>query len=330
LANEVDRPARVRAVLDVISRVPHVRSTAAALAMPAGNWSPDTAFWKSRGIDGSTWAVSGGIFETIGTPILAGRSFTEDEVDAASLVALVSEAGAYVLWPGEDARRAVHRTIQTTDGTRIVVGVVADIRHGSGEPARPSLFLPITAREARLRQSALEIALRMAPGAIPDFALMRARLNERFAANAVSVESVAAQVTPVVERPRFLAVIFGSLAAMALLLAAFGLFAVTSVEVARRRWEIGVRLALGASRRDVRRRIFGIALVPVVLGAAAGLLATWWGASFLQGIVTEVDARDPWAYAGALILMLATAIVAAWLPARRAARIESAAILREP
>src|SRR5690606_12025572 len=111
------------------------------------------------------------------------------------------------------------------------------------------------------------------------------------------VASVAEQLAPVLDRPRFLAVLFGTLAVVALLLVALGLYAVTGFEAARRRSEMGLRLALGASARHVRGRIVRLALVPVIAGTVLGLGATWFAARFVQASFPDIDARVGLTYA---------------------------------
>ena len=135
-------------------------------------------------------------------------------------------------------------------------------------------------------------------------------------------------VDPWFERPRFQAALFGSFAVIGLLLAAVGLYAVAAFNAGRRRREIGVRLTLGATTRHVSRMVVQSAVKPILVGAAAGLVVTWWAARFLQAFLFEVDARDPWTLALVVVVLGATAIVAAWLPARRAGRTDPADVLR--
>jgi predicted permease len=327
LGNAPDRLTRVRDVGGIVSALPHVERGAAALMMPIGV-SSTSDFWARRGLDGGLFAVTEDMFATLGTPIRAGRTFSKDEVDADEPVAIVNVSGVGALWPGVPPNEVLGRSVETEAGPRVVVGVVSDIR-SPDVPERPMLFLPVSAREVRPPQSALQVAVRMAPGAIPDRSLWKSRLDAGFGPNTVSIRSVSEQLTPALERPRFLALLFGVLCGVVLLLAAIGLHAVASFEVARRRHEIGIRLALGASPGQVRRRIYSVAIGPVLLGAAFGLLATWLIAASIQTIVGEVQAREPAVYLVALALMLGAAVLTVWHPARRAAQTDPAAVLRE-
>jgi ABC-type antimicrobial peptide transport system permease subunit len=130
------------------------------------------------------------------------------------------------------------------------------------------------------------------------------------------------------QQPRFQALLFGSVAVIGLLLAAVGLYAVAAFDVARRRHEMGIRLALGATGRDLRQLIIGAALRPVAIGTVAGLMGAWWTARFLQAFVFDVDARNPWTYAVVALVLVGTAMLAAWRPAQRAAKTDPTTVLR--
>jgi putative ABC transport system permease protein len=121
---------------------------------------------------------------------------------------------------------------------------------------------------------------------------------------------------------------FSSFAGVGLLLAALGLFAVASFDVALRRYELSVRGALGASAAALRRLVIADVLRPVALGCGAGVVAAWWLAQFIQSQLHQVDARDPGTLALVVAVLLLTAIAAAWLPAYRAGRTDPAEVLR--
>jgi ABC-type antimicrobial peptide transport system permease subunit len=131
-----------------------------------------------------------------------------------------------------------------------------------------------------------------------------------------------------VRDPRFRAVVLTTFAVAALVLAAAGLFALATYEAATRRAELGVRLTLGATAADLRRLLLAGVLVPVAVGGALGLAIAFWASTFLEAFMYEVDARDLRIYAGAFLALLIAAILAAWLPARRAARTDPAEVLR--
>jgi ABC-type antimicrobial peptide transport system permease subunit len=106
------------------------------------------------------------------------------------------------------------------------------------------------------------------------------------------------------------------------------LYAVQSFALAQRRREMGIRLAIGGTPGDVRRLVFRESLRPALIGTAAGLGLAWWALQFLQSYLHQIDARDPWTLALVAVVLIATAFVAAWIPARRAARTDPAIVLR--
>jgi hypothetical protein len=274
--------------------------------------------------------VGSGLFRALGTPILAGREFADHEIDVPPLIAIVNESAAGRLWPETAPTDVIGRTVHTADGSRAVIGVVADLKVLPGHPAQPGLFLPLTAPEMAdsVPPFWVTVAVRVAPGRELDVQALDARLDQRFGTDLVMARAVADALPPHLQRPRFQAVLFGSVAIIGLLVAAVGLYAVAAFDVARRRFELGVRLSLGATASDIRRLVIRGALRPVVAGSAAGLVATWWAAQFLQAFVFEVDARDPWTYGLVALVLVATAVVAAWIPARRAARTDPSVVLR--
>ncbi len=329
-APDVDRRERVSTILDVIRHSPRVEHAAAALTLPFGGGSGEREFWQARGLTGQVLAISEGLFDTLRTPVREGRAFSREDVDAEAPIAVISEHGARALWPGARLENALNQRIEIDGITRVVIGVVADVRTTPPAPAQPILYVPISAQEQRLRQRGLRVAARMAPGATPDRREITEGLNERIVPRGgVTVRSVAAELAPMLDRPRLLAVLMGGLAGIALLLVGVGLYALASFEVTRRRYDIGVRLALGSSVSAIRRRILRFAVVPVLIGTVVGGLAVWWVGNVAHAKITEVDAHDPWAYAGATLLMLIVATLGAALPAFRAGRVDPVAVVRE-
>jgi ABC-type antimicrobial peptide transport system permease subunit len=145
-----------------------------------------------------------------------------------------------------------------------------------------------------------------------------------------SVAGLAVQdaLEPSLKDPRFRAVLLGAFAVCALLLAAAGLYALAAFEVSLRRYEMGVRLTLGASAREIQRLVVFEALRPVVVGAAIGAVVAVWAGKFLQSFLYKVDAHDPWTMGLVALVLIMTAVAAAWMPARRAARTDPAVVLR--
>lgn len=322
---------RIDGILEVVRGMPGVESAAVTSLLQIGRGqSGGHAFWATRGINGDHPAVGGGFFRTLGTPVLAGREFADADLDAQAAIAVTNREAAAKLWPGVPLSEIVGRTVDDGGTTRVVVGVVENLKTRPGDAALPSLFVPLTPAVDRV-MSAVDLVVRMDRGRVADrtwSTSLRARLDERFGRGQAMAEGVADELAPYYERPRFQAVLFGAVAVIALVLAGLGLYAVTAFDVARRRYEIGVRVSLGATAADIRRLVFQSAIRPLVVGAGAGLLSAWWVGRYLQAFVFEVNARDPLMYACVVGLLLATGAVAAWGPAHRAARADPTTALR--
>ena len=129
-------------------------------------------------------------------------------------------------------------------------------------------------------------------------------------------------------RPRLYAVLLSALSFLALVIAGVGVFGVLSYNVAQRRREIGVRAALGAAPRDIIRTIVGQGVIMAAAGLGIGLSAAFWLVRYLEGLLWGVTARDPLSYAAVPLVLLAATVVACWVPARRAARIDPLTALR--
>lgn len=163
---------------------------------------------------------------------------------------------------------------------------------------------------------------------VPSRALLQERLEKVIGGGTVNIAAISMGLEPALRDPRFRAVLFTVLSFAALLLAAIGLYAISSFDVAQRRYEMAVRLSLGARARDIQRLIIWGACRPVVLGIVLGVAGAYWAEQFLKAFLFGVEPRDPAAYSGVVLILLATTMVAAWLPARRAVRVDPAATLR--
>ena len=189
----------------------------------------------------------------------------------------------------------------------------------------PSLYLPLSSHNFRRA----EFIIRVAPGATPGVADIRNRvLQAGVPAASVSVGDVSERLRSGLADQRFRALLFSLFGATALSLAALGLYAVGAFEVTRREREMGIRLAIGGSSGTVQWLIMRQTLTPVLLGVIAGVCATYWAASFVQSFLYQVDARDPATLTIVVLVLLAATTLAAWLPARKAARVDPATVLR--
>jgi hypothetical protein len=275
------------------------------------------------------WGASDGALESLGATLAGGRLFSADDIDSQRTVAVVSRSAGASLWPGAGTAGAFGQAVRVGGSDYTVVGVIEDIRRYPGEGPMRALFLPSVSPDVRVSQSSAIAFVRTRPGVAPDWEAARLALERRFPPGRLAGSAaVSTVIDPWFERPTFQAALFGSFAVIALALAAVGLYAATAFDVARRRREVGVRMTLGATRRDIGRLVLQRSLRPVLIGASAGLVVSWWAAAFLQAFLFEVDARDPGTLALVVLVLVVTAILAAWLPMRRATRTDPALVLR--
>ena len=278
-----------------------------------------------------------GYFEIFRIPLVSGRTFEEADWDG-ERAAVLTESAARILFA---EARALGRRLQApampNGPWHTVVGVTADIRNGErvtdapepeiyllaqrGEWGRPPIAALPPSRVGRLvlrttaRPADAEVFLRQ----------IAADLDPRLP---VSIETVDQQVASLTEGPRFVAWLLTAFAGLALLLAAAGLYSVASYMVLQRRRDIGVRMAIGASPRDVARQVVGEAGRWIIGGALMGAALGWMGTRALQSQLYQVEVLDPWSWIGALCALALVLLVAVFRPAFDAAHVDPVAALR--
>ena len=333
---------------DAVVGLPNVAAASISFLTPAGGggFTPSVAISPmTQGQQGSALVVppdesvsgnlvSPGWFATFGTPLIEGRDFTRNDRVGAPRAAIVNETFARRFLQGG---RALGRNITVYPGTPMafemtVVGVVADAIYSSPrDPVPPTWYLPIAQFD------------------LPGFPLVRARLSVRAKAGSPvlltkSLETAIAGVNPQLAltfrslddqlhaslaRERLMAQLAGFLGGVALLLAGLGLYGVTAYAISRRRAEIGIRLALGAAPCGVVRLVLARVSLLVGGGIAVGSAVSLWAWQFVDGLLYGLPPRDPATLLGAAFVLTAIGALAGWLPARRAGRIDPAAVLRE-
>lgn len=272
--------------------------------------------------------ASGGYFAAMGIPLIAGRTFSErDTADDAPPVAIVSTALARKYWPGENPVGKRLRFGDTaTEPWVSVVGIIGDVHQlGLQQPAPPLLYVPFS-------QFPLPFMSAVVRSTLPEStvgSLLRAKLaaidpDLPFA----DVKTLQSFVDRSVEEPRFRAMLIAAFAVLALLLAAVGVFGLISYTVTQRTREIGIRVALGASPRQVLASLIREGVLLALAGVAAGLAGAALAMRALRAFLFGVSAADPMTFAGVGLVLLAVAAAASYIPSRRALRVDPMIALR--
>jgi putative ABC transport system permease protein len=323
-----------------------VESAALSLATPLGNagvrFTPDIGVPGNAALAGSTariltTLVSPGWFRTYGTRILSGRDFNESDQQGAAEVAIVNAAFVRAYFGGASplGKPLIIVASPATRRAAEIVGVVEDAAFANVRDAiEPTVYQPLAQRldEPLLSSiSSVSVSIRAAAGVAPNrlvasVAEAIAHVDGRVT---VTFQTVSEQLSVFYIRERLLAMLSGFFGVLALLLAAIGLYGSTAYSVNQRRFELGVRMALGATRSNVIRLVVGRVSIFVALGLLAGTLASLLGTRYIAALLYGLPPRDPFTFASAAATIAIFATIAAWLPARRAARTEAAVVLRE-
>ena len=269
-------------------------------------------------------------FATLGMPILAGRDFTDRDGSEAPPVVIVNEAFVrrHRLDPNPLGRLV--RTSGAEPGPLMeIVGVVGDAAYLSLRDLIPStVYTPLA--QTTFAPPFCFISVRVSRGSpsawVRDVVAAMSAVDPNLA---IAARPLSAFIDDSLRIERLMAMLSGFFGVLALLLAALGLYGVTSYTVNRRRAEIGIRMALGAAPGRMVRTVLARVAWLVGLGVMIGAAISLWAARFVESLLFGVKARDPLTFAGAAAVLVATALLAGWLPARRAARIDPATVLRE-
>jgi putative ABC transport system permease protein len=275
--------------------------------------------------------IEPGYFTAMGIPLRAGRDFTARDTADAPDVAIVSERIVRECFPGGPSEALGRRVRVDERGEwRTVVGVVADIRQqGLAQDVKPMIYTPF--QQETVAPFLLRFVSFMVRTSTPASIVEGVRAEIRRAAPDLPIASTLTMdeaVAASVAAPRFRTVLLGLFATAATLIATCGLYGLMAYAVTQRRREIGVRMALGATRRDVLRLVLTRALRIVVAGLVVGLVGAAGVTRVLQTFLFGVTPTDPLVFTIVTLVLLAVGLMAAWLPARRATRIDPLSALR--
>jgi putative ABC transport system permease protein len=278
--------------------------------------------------------ITPGWLATYGTAVRAGRDVDERDAQGALPVALVNEAYVRKFLPGLDP---IGEFVMFAGGElppRTIVGVVSDAVYLSvRDGARPTVYIPLAQRDAggsTALTATVTISVRSSAGSPASLAPgVAAALLAADRHLAFTFRPLQDRVDASLTQERVVALLAGFFGVLALLLAALGLYGVTSYAVARRRAEIGIRMALGADPAGVVRLVLVRVCVLVALGVTIGTAASVWSSQFLASLLYDLHPRDAATLVSAAVTLTAVGAIAGWLPAYRASRIDPAQVLRD-
>jgi predicted permease len=328
-------PSFFHELLDRLRSLPGVQSASVADCPPLAGHCSGTVVWvggRAATVTGKEPAiglhfVSPDWFKTLRVPLLAGRALTEADRQGTAKVLVINQTAARRLWPNESA---IGKRVGIGMGgfdTVEVVGVVGDVRFGAIDSI-PGLDAYVSFYQSPRRGAMVFLRTVGDPASVA--ASARRAIREIAADVPVyDARTLTSRVADATAQARFSATLLALFAIVALALAAIGIYGVISYGVARRTREIGIRIALGANGRDVLRLVVGRGAALVALALFVGLVGAAVTTRVLRTLLFDVTPTDPATYLVVAGLMTACALVASWIPARRAASVHPADALRD-
>ncbi len=273
-------------------------------------------------------------FSTLQIPLVSGRYFTAADNESAPLVAVVDDTFARRFWPGEDPigqhiANSIPDSNPPAPQWRTVVGVVGHVSNKTLDTqGREQAYFPQSQANFAVRSMSLVVRTPLSPAAIAG--AVRGQLSAMDPSLPLyEIKTMDEQVQDSVSQRRFNMALLVAFGLLALLLAAIGTYGVLSYSVGQRTAEIGIRLALGAHRADILKMVVGDGLRLAAIGLCVGIVAALVLTRFMSALLYGVGAIDPATFAGAAVVLTAMALLAAYLPARRATRIDPMVALRD-
>jgi predicted permease len=333
-----DDPAK-RAFIDglmpAVEGLPGVRSASLTTDLPLTRSTSRTRILLESDVTGPDAprrvllyaAVRPRYFETMGIPLRNGREFTTQDGGDAPRVAIVSETAARQLWPGKDPIGQRFRFgVRDTTPLMAVVGVVADIRQNVEDKQPPAhVYVPHPQEPAQ----GVTLVVRHDGNAGTMTTALRRLVQSRDADMPLyDVRTMEESLRFGLWEPRIYAALMTVFGVLALVIAAVGIYGVMAYSVAQRTQEIGIRMALGAARQDVLKLVVGQALRLTLIGMGIGLAGAYAVTRFMASQLFGVSTSDPPTFVGVTIILALSALVAAWVPAERATRVDPMVALR--
>jgi putative ABC transport system permease protein len=330
------QPAFFRELTSRVSALPGVEAAGATVTLPLGgsSFGVGRAFVPEgrplatdETIDSDYFVVTPGYLETMRINVKAGRSFTERDTAASPPVVIVNENLARRIFAGEDpiGKRITMWPVEKF--AREIVGVVGAVK--TRELAKETGYQTYVPYAQDAGWGALSLAVRTKgePEALTT-AVRGAILSIDKNQPAYDIKTMDDVFSASVANTRLVALLFGAFSMFALLLASIGIYGVIAYSVAQRTHEIGIRLALGAQTRDVRRMIITQGMVLTLIGAVLGLAAAFAATRVMRGLLYGVSATDPLVFIAVSLLLTVVALLACYIPARRATKVDPMIALR--
>ena len=321
-------------IADRLRQLPGVTSVSRSFTEPMGDDNfgdiiqPDTA---SSTLPDQIWFnfVTPQYFATMRSPLLAGRNFSNDDTSASPLVAVVSESLARRMFAGVNpiGRRLRRSDYHGPQPWLTIVGVVKDSKYWNvQEKTKLTVFIPVAQAPQGVESDDFEVRTALPPATLISAAL--ATVEKVSPGLPLSFRTITERLDDDMAQQRLMATLAGFFGALALVLAMIGLYGVISYKVTQRKVEFGIRMALGAQPDSILRLVMRDVALVLATGIAAGLIVSLISVQLLQQLLFGLTARDPGTILIAAGLLTATALVAGYLPARRASRVNPLAALR--
>jgi putative ABC transport system permease protein len=330
--------ATLRALLDSVAKVPGVKSVAAVQGVPMGPGTADVSYavhgrmeFKPGVVplpDADIQPVTPAYFQTMGIPLLQGRVLSEQDNENSAPVLVVSRELAQQVFPGVNPiGQQIMCGYDLKSSWWTIVGVVGDIRQNSpASPLAQTMYVPVA--QHSFRAADMQVVVRTGLDAATMATTLEPMLKRNYPQVAVSSTTMREAVGESSRAQRFRTVLFGGFAAVAILLAAVGMYGVTAYTVAQRRFEFALRLALGAKRSQVVTMTLAHGIAVASLGIAVGVALSLGLLRVVGTVLGKLPVFDPVSYAIAILGVLAIAITAAVIPSRRASQVEPMRVLR--
>lgn len=327
-----DMASFYRGLLARLASVPGAETAAAGNEIPGGGWGIGVRVEGAREDEKEParfLLVTPDYFRAAGIPLLQGRTFTADDRAGRDPVLILNARAAERLFPGGEP---IGMRVSFEDEGHEVVGVVGDVRDPSRDQPESACYLPYYQQPALMRQvglSSMVVLVRTAGEPRALAAAVRGEIARMDPLLPISkLEPLADRLAAKTLRPRLNALLTSAFAALALTLAALGVFGLMTYTVSQRIPELGIRMVLGARRSAVLGWVMWKGLSLTLLGLAVGLLASFGAARLMEGLVYGVSPLDPWTYLAVFLVLGAVAALTCFLPARRASAVDPAIVLR--